>query len=288
MEIHQLEYFQAALRFGNITKAAQALHISQPSVTVAIQKLEDDLGVQLLDRVGKKIAPTSEGRIFLERVDAILASISDATEEMRDHQALRKGSVRVGITPMMGALFFLDAYARFKKKYPDFQMSLVEEGTLSLQSRLERGDIDVGIMVTSDLPAKLEAETLKTGRILLCMEPGHSLSAYAEVPFESLKDQPFILFQGDTYSRRMILSECARFHFSPRIAFSSGQVRTVMGLVRQGAGIAFFLEELTRDQESIAVRPLEDPLTMDIGIAWNPGRYLSKAARAFIDSFEAV
>ncbi len=288
MEIHQLEYFQAALRLGNITKAAQALHVSQPSVTVAIRKLESELGVQLLDRKGKKITATTEGVIFKKRVDAILAAITDASAEMRDHQAMLKVSVRVGITPMMGTLFFPGVYTHFRREYPDFQISLLEEGTLSIQDHLEKGSIDVGIMIVSELPAGLEARTLKEGRIVVCMKQGHPLSIYTDVPFGSLKDQPFILFQGDTYSRRMILRECARFRFEPTIAFSSSQIGTVMGLVRQGAGIAFFLEELTRGQEAIVVRPLKDPLSMRIGIAWNPGRYLPSAARAFIDSFEAL
>lgn len=287
MELRQLEYFQAALRLGNITKASEALHVSQPSVTVAIKKLETELGLTLLDRSGRRISPTPEGRTFIARVDAILAAVGDAAAEMRDHRSLVKGSIRIGITPMMGAVLFPNAYARFRDEYPDFQISLVEEGTLSLQSHLEKGEIDLGIMVVSDLPTGLASLPLEQGRIMACMKPGHPLSAYGEIPFGLLKDQPFILFQGDTYSRQMILKECARFRFSPNIAFSSSQIGTVMGLVRQGAGIAFFMEELTRGQESIVVRPLADPLVISVGLAWNPGRYMSKAARAFIDSIRS-
>jgi DNA-binding transcriptional LysR family regulator len=210
--------------------------------------------------------------------------VADAAAEMRDHQALLKGSVRIGITPMMGAVLFPGAFASFRREYPEFQISLVEEGTLSLQAHLEKGEIDIGIMVVSDLPTGLASLPLEKGRIMACMRPGHPLAEYAEIPFGLLRDQPFILFQGDTYSRRMILRECARFRFSPNILFSSSQIGTVMGLVRQGAGIAFFMEELTRDQEAIETRPLADPLVLEVGIAWNQGRYVSKAARAFIDT----
>ena len=291
MELRQLEYFQAALRAGNITRASEALHVSQPSVTVAIKKLEGELGVSLLDRSGKRIVPTAEGRVFIGRVDAILSAVADAAAEMRDHQALLRGSIRIGITPMMGAILFPDLFARFRREHPDFKISLVEEGTLSLQAHLEKGEIDIGIMVISDLPSGLSSLSLDQGRMMACLRPGHPLAEYAEIPFGLLKDQPFILFQGDTYSRQLILRECERFRFSPNVVFSSSQIGTVMGLVRQGAGIAFFMEELTRefltkDQESIVVRPLADPLLLEVGLAWNPERYLSKAARAFIDSIK--
>ena len=255
-------------------------------VTVAIKKLEGELGVSLLDRSGKRIVPTPEGGVFIGRVDAILSAVADAAAEMRDHQALLKGSIRIGITPMMGAVLFPGAFARFRRQYPDFKISLVEEGTLSLQAHLEKGEIDIGIMVISDLPSGLASLHLDQGRMMACLWPGHHLAEYEEIPFGLLKDQPFILFQGDTYSRQLILRECERFRFSPNVVFSSSQIGTVMGLVRQGAGIAFFMEELTRDQESIVVRPLADPLLLEVGLAWNPKRYVSKAARAFIDSIK--
>jgi DNA-binding transcriptional LysR family regulator len=285
LELHQLVYFRMVCRESNFTKAAARLHVSQPSVTIGIQKLEEELGVKLLDRSQKQIAMTAEGRIFLQRAEDILARVDDAAAEMNDHRQHQRGSIRVGITAIMGAVLFPSAFARFRKDYPNVQITVLEEGSLSVRNRLEIGDLDIGIMITSNLPPRLESVPISTGQILVCLPPGHPLGESSSIPFGELRDQPFILFREDTYSRRIILEECAKFGFTPRIVFSSSQIGTVIELVRQKVGISFFIEELLRNQAGVLSRPLAEPLFLVAGLAWNKERYLSKAARAFIDSF---
>jgi DNA-binding transcriptional LysR family regulator len=285
LELHQLEYFRMVCRESNITKAAARLHVSQPSVTIGIQKLEEELGVKLLDRSQKQITITAEGRIFLQRVEDILARVDDAAAEMNDYRLHQMGSIRVGITAIMGAVLFPSAFARFRKDFPNIQITVLEEGSLSVRNRLESGDLDIGIMITSNLPPRLESVPISTGQILVCLPLGHPLGERATISFNELCDQPFILFREDTYSRRIILEECAKFGFTPRIVFSSSQIGTVMEMVRQKVGISFFIEEILRDQTGVLSRPLAEPLFLVAGLAWNRERYLSKAAKAFIDSF---
>ncbi len=285
MELRQLEYFQAASRLNNITRAADQLHVSQPSVTIGIQSLEEELGVKLLNRSQKRISLTPEGQIFLRHVEDILTRVSDSIAEMNDHRLLQKGTIRIGITPMMGAVLFPSAFAHFQKNFPNVNIAVVEEGSLSVAAQLEKGELDIGIMITSDMPSDLKSQQISRGQILVCLPPGHPLGEYERIPFDKLRDQPFILFGEDTYSRQIILKECDKFHFVPRIAFSSSQIGTVIGLVSQGAGITFFIEDIARNQDSVMVRPLAEPLVLIVGLAWNGKRYLSKAAKAFIDSF---
>lgn len=285
MELRQIEYFRMVCRQNNVTRAAAMLHVSQPSVTIGIRKLEEELGVKLLDRSQKQIALTPEGRVFLQRAEEILARVDDSVAEMNDLQRLGGGALRVGITAIMGAVLFPSAFARFQKAYPNVRISVLEEGSLSIRNRLESGDLDIGIMITSNLSPRLENVPIATGQILVCLPPGHPLGERSSLPFGELKDQPFILFREDTYSRRIILEECEKFNFKPRIVFSSSQIGTVLELVRQGVGISFFIEEVVRNQTGILTRPLAEPLFLVAGLAWNRERYLSKAARAFIDSF---
>ncbi len=286
VDLRQLEYFQMACCLGSITKAAEALHVSQPSVTSGIRRLEEELGVQLLERGWRNISPTADGRVFLQRVHDIMVRLNDAKTEMQDHCALQKGSLRIGIIPMMGAVLLPLAFARFQKEYPGVEITVTEEGSLSIATRLEKGELDLGVMITSNLPPTLDDVPILQGRIVVCLPPDHPLADLARIPFEALRDQPFILFREDTYSRQLIMEECARCHFTPRVILSSSQIGTVIGLVRQGAGIAFFIEEIAANQEGITVRPLANPLVLTAGLAWNRERYLSRSARAFIDSFQ--
>ena len=103
MELRQLEYFQTASRLRNITRAARLLKVSQPNITVAIKKLEAELGILLFDRSQKQLTLTPEGAVFLKRIEVALRTIDDAILEVNDYKQLQKGTIKIGIPPMMGA-----------------------------------------------------------------------------------------------------------------------------------------------------------------------------------------
>ena len=100
MELRQLEYFQMASRLKNITRAAERLRVSQPNITVAIKKLEAELGIQLFDRSQKQLALTPEGAVFLNRIELALRNIQDAVLEVNDYKQLQKGTIKIGIPSM--------------------------------------------------------------------------------------------------------------------------------------------------------------------------------------------
>ncbi len=285
MELRQMEYFQKAGLLRSITKAAGELHVSQPSVTVAIQKLEEELGVPLLDRSQKQIALTPEGHVCLRRTDDILARIRDLVSEMNDYRFAQKGIIKIGITPVIGAYFFPAALARFQKTHPRVQVAVIEEGSLSLRKRLARGELDLTMMITSKTSSHLETVPVAKGQLLACFSRHNPLGKLNEIPFSKLRDQPFIMFREDTYSRKMILDECARNKFTPRIVFSSSQIETVMGMVGHGVGISFLLDTIVTKYPEVIGRPLSKPLLLEAGLAWSKDRYLSKAAKLLMDSF---
>jgi DNA-binding transcriptional LysR family regulator len=269
----------------SITKAADELHVSQPSVTVAIQKLEGELGVPLLDRSQKQIALTPEGQACLRRTDDILARIRDLISEMNDYRFAQKGLIKIGITPVIGAYFFPAALARFQKLHPRVQVAVIEEGSLSLRKRLARGELDLAMMITSQTSSHLETVPVAKGQLLACFSRHNPLGKLEKIPFARLRDQPFIMFREDTYSRKMILDECARNRFTPRIVFSSSQIETVMGMVGHGVGISFLLDTIVTKYPEVVGRPLSKPLLLEAGLAWSKDRYLSKAARLLMNSF---
>jgi DNA-binding transcriptional LysR family regulator len=280
-----MEYFQKAGRIRSITKAAEELHVSQPSVTVAIQKLEEELGVPLLDRSQKQISLTPEGQACLKRTDDILARIRDLVSEMNDYRFAQKGIIKIGITPVIGAYFFPAALARFQKIHPRVQVAVIEEGSLSLRKRLERGELDLAMMIISKASSHLETVPVANGQLLACFSRNNPLSNLDKIPFARLQDQPFIMFREDTYSRKMILDECVRNKFTPRIVFSSSQIETVMGMVGHGVGISFLLDAIVTKYPEVVGRPLSKPLLIEAGLAWSKDRYLSKAAKLLMESF---
>lgn len=287
MELRQLEYFQMVSRLSSVTKAAYCLHVSQPSVTVSIRKLEEELGVTLFDRSQRQLSLTAEGQIYLQRVDDILTRVHDSILEMKDYRTIQKGSIRIGITPTIGAALFPYIFTKFQQAYPNVEVTIVEIGSLAVRSQLEAGELDIGILIISNMPPRLATTMISTGQILVCLPLNHPLGKLSSVPFAELSSQRFILFNEDTYSRQLILEECIKHQFTPQIVFSSSQIETIIGLVEQGAGISFLLDTIVQKKSNIISRPLADPLFIRAGIAWNNERYLSHALKAFINFTKA-
>lgn len=282
MDLRQLEYFQMVCRLNNMTRAAERLHVAQPAISVAIQKLEEELGVQLFDRSQKQFMLTTEGRVFLERVEDILMRVQDAVLEMTDYRELKKGKLRLGVPPMIGSCLFPHIFAGFKQVFPLLELVVIEEGSLALRELLEKEEIDLGIVITTQSSNTLNTLPITKGEILVCVSPQHWLAEETVVDFSVLRDEPFLLLKEDTYHRQIVLQECRKYGFEPNIVLSSSQVDTIRGLIAKGVGISFLLEGIARKDNLIHCLHLADPIVTEIGLAWKKDRYLSKASQALI------
>ena len=285
MELRQLEYFQTVSRLKKITLAADHLYVSQPSITVAIQKLEDELGVLLFDRNQKLMTLTDEGRFFLQRAEHILLCVRNAVLEMNDFKNVPKGTIKIGIPPMIGAFLFPPMVTSFKKQYPLINLSIIERGSVVITNLLEQGDLDLAIFETSHQSPMLDSLPLITGELMVCLPRGHLLGDLPVIPFAKLRDEEFILFSEGTYHRQVILDECRRNNFSPRIVLTTSQLETIRSLVAKGADISLLFDFLVNKSSDITVRSLSDPIHLKYGLGWKKEKYLSKAAQTFIDFF---
>lgn len=283
MEFRQLEYFQMVSKLKNFTKAAEKLHVSQPSITNSIRKLENELGVLLLDRNKKRVRLTEEGKVFLNRVNKILFELNDTILEIKDLNCLNKGSIKLGLPPMIGAYLFPDIFTKFKHEYPQLDLKVFEEGSISACNMLEKGELDLGIIILPKDSKELNTLQLYTEQIVLCVAHDHKFANYKSIHFSQLKDENLILLKEDSFHRKFILQSCINNNFSPNIIFSSNQIETIKGLVESGVGVSFLMELVTRNTDRIVGVPLTEPIEIKIGLAWKKDKYLSKASRAFID-----
>lgn len=298
MELRQLKYFQLASQLNSISKAAEQLHIAQPSVSVAIQKLEEELGVQLFNRGQRQITLNAEGRIFSQRVNDILASIDDSISEMKDLGKSPHSTIKIGVPPMIGLSLFPHIFAQFRKQYPWLSLTAIEAGSVTIQKLVEQGHIDVGFITQTAVPSPLiikpaAASALNTipvttGQIYVCLYPGHLLGHLDNIPFNQLSGQSFILLRKDTFNRQAILAECKKYQFTPQIIFSSSQVETIVSLVELKIGITFLFDAIAKRYPVIQPLPLADPIHYQIALSWNRNRYLSNAAKTFVEFMSGV
>jgi len=281
--LKQFRYFQVVARVGNISKASEQLHIAQPALSIAIQKLEHTLSLVLFDRTKKPLALTAEGEWLLSRVDVLLNEYDQLMLEIEDYKALNSGRVRVGIPPMLGAYLFPLIYSEFHIRFPGIDLNIIEEGTLEIRRRLLRDELDVGVIMLEEDLIKIKCHPITKHEVKVCFFKDHPLAEEHEIRFSDLKSENFIMMNEQTFMRKKITELCKANQFEPHIVFSSNQVSTILGLVAQGTGIAFVLQSLVEGNEDVVSISLSQPLYIEAALAWREEGYMSKATRVFVD-----
>ena len=283
MELRQLEYFQMVSRLKNITRAAHRLRVSQPNITVAIKKLESELGVQLLDRSQKQLSLTPEGMVFLKRIETALRNIKDAVLEVNDYKQLQRGTIKIGIPPMMGAYLFPKVFSGFRQLHPNLEVLLYEEGSLAIREKLERDELDFGIIIIPEFAQSLNTLTMSQSQLMVCVAKNGELAKKTSISVEDIDESDLIMMKEGAFLREIVQDKLKSLKIFPRIVLESSQIVTIKGLIAHGVGTAFLLDFICKDSPEIKAIPLEEPVFVDIGLAWKKERYVSKAAQAFID-----
>ncbi|TCO70014.1 LysR family transcriptional regulator [Marinisporobacter balticus] len=283
MEFRQLKYFQMVCQLKNITKAAERLYVSQPSITNSIKNLEKELSIQLFDRSKKQFKLTTEGKIFLERVDVILKQLDDVISEMKDYKNLKKGLLSLGVPPIIGTILFPKLFANFKKIYPNIELQIAENGSVTSKEMLEKGEIDLSIMIVDQSCKLLDTMPILDSEIFVCLNKKHPLSTKKKLKLEDLKNEPIIMLKEGFYHRKKIFEHFKKSNIEPNIILSSNQLDTIKSLVINGIGISFLLKETVENNEHIASIPLDQSMPIKIALAWKKDNFLSMASKTFID-----
>ncbi len=283
LELRQLEYFQMASRLKNITRAAQRLKVSQPNITVAIKKLESELGILLFDRSQKQLSLTPEGAVFLNRIEAALRCIEDAVLEVNDYKQLQKGTIKIGIPPMMGAYLFPKIFSGFQHLHQGLDVLLFEEGSMTIREKLERDELDFGIVIITNVPSTLNVLPMSRSQLMVCVPADGALAKKQSITSEDIARSNLIMMKEGSYLREILQGRLREWGITPNVVLESSQVVTIKGLVAHGVGIAFLLDFICISSTEIKSIPFEEPIYVDIGLAWKKDRYVSKAAQAFID-----
>ena len=283
MELRQLEYFQMASRLRNITRAAQRLRVSQPNITVAIKKLESELGVLLFDRSQKQLTLTPEGAVFLRRIEVAMRNIEDAILEVNDYKQLQKGTIKIGIPPMMGAYLFPKIFSGFRQLHPHLDVLLYEEGSLSIREKLESDALDFGIIIVPESTPNLNVLRMSRNQLMVCVAKTSPLARKSKITARDIAASDLIMMKEGAYLREVVQNKLTALKITPRTVLESSQIVTIKGLVAHKVGIAFLLDFICENSSDIKAIPFCEPIFVDIGLAWKRERYVSNAAQAFID-----
>ncbi|KAA9008414.1 LysR family transcriptional regulator [Paenibacillus spiritus] len=285
MEIRQLQYFVEAARLGSFSRAAESLYITQPTISKMIRHIEDELGTDLFHREGKSIRLTDAGEILLPKAQNIVESFQSLSSELDDLRQLKQGHIRIGLPPMVGAHFFPEVIGLFHRKYPQVSIRLHEDGARKVENDVETGLLDIGVVVLPVSEERFHVFSFIEESLELLVPAGHKLAGREGVRLAELAEEEFILFREDFALHDLIITECVRAGFQPKVVYESSQWDLIARMVAAGLGIALLPETIARDldRSRIAVIRLTEPvIPWQLGMIWRRGRQLSFAAREWV------
>ena len=285
MEMHQLRYVVAVARTGNFTRAAEQCHVSQPSLSQQIQKLEDELGERLFDRMRREAKLTPHGEAFLRHAVNVLEEVDAAEREARDATDLLRGTVRVGVLPTIAPYLLPGAVAEFMERYPGVEIVAQEDITGHLLRLLLACELDFALASQPIQDGRLEVRELFAEELLLALPPGHPLTRKRKVNLADLKTERFIVMKEGHCLGQQVLNFCDRRDLRPNISFRSAQLETIQSLVCAGMGLSLIPAMATNSGrgDQPEYRSLQEPRPdRKIVAVWPKQRPLGRAANEFL------
>lgn len=285
MELHQLRYFVSVAKLGNFSRAAEQCHVSQPSLSQQIQKLERRLEQRLLDRLGKRAILTEAGRALFDRAVAILAAVDDAEREVRDFNQ-DKGQLVVGAIPTIAPYLLPDTVREFASRHPSVDLILHEDLTRHLLVGATSGELHIALLALPIADERLHKEVLFSEPLLLALPVGHRLCGKRKISLADVRDERFIVLDEMHCLGEQILHFC-RSEECQRLVCRSSQISTILALVGLGQGISL-VPRMARPAQSktgsVVFRELSDErLARTIVAVWHKDRYHGKIGDRFLE-----
>jgi DNA-binding transcriptional LysR family regulator len=279
--VPRLAYFAGVARTEHVTRAAQEMRVPQSTLSRAVARLEEDLGVDLFARRGRTVSLTPAGRTFLASVERALGDLERAAEEVRADADAAVGKVAFGFLHTMGAETVPGLIQAFRADHPRIRFALVQNYGEAMLEGLRRGELD--LCLTSPVPdaPDLVARRLDEQKLRLVVPADHRLAARRRIRLSEAAEETFVTLETGYGLRRITDDLCAQAGFRPRVAFEGEEAETLRGLVAAGLGVAL-LPPPAFPRPGVAELTVTAPRAVrEIGVAWLDGHPDTPPVAAF-------
>ncbi|MFJ6572443.1 LysR family transcriptional regulator [Streptomyces sp. NPDC091292] len=263
MQLQQLQYFVAVAETRHFTRAAEHVHVAQPSLSQQIRSLERELGADLFLRARGNITLTDAGEALLPLARRILADADTARHEVQELAQLRRGRVRLGATPSVCTGLLPDVLRAFHDRYPGIQLMIEEGGSHDLVRELARGALDLALVVLplpTPSPALTTVEVLREDLVVVSSPDAQAPGRGRTVRIPDLEGERMVMFRHGYDLRELTVAACRAEGFEPDFAVEGGEMDAVLGFVRAGLGVAVVPRMVaTRAGRGLRVTPLARP-----------------------------
>jgi LysR family hydrogen peroxide-inducible transcriptional activator len=274
LTLTQLEYLVALDQFRHFGKAAKACHVSQPTLSMQLQKLERDLGVALFDRTFQPLLPTAEGEPLIAQAKIVLAEARRLASLSQEDQRELKGQLRIGVIPTVAPYLIPLFIEHMAHTFPKLQLLIDELRTDQILDSLEQEHIDVGLLATPLKDENLEEEKLFLEPFYLYVHANHPLSKKKQIHEDDLDGAEMWLLTEGHCLRSQILRFCSLRSSRPvlkNVRFEAGNLETLQRLVETGSGYTLipWLAAQRRPTDAAILRPFSSPVPQrQISLVW--------------------
>lgn len=298
MEFRLLEYVVAVSRAKSFTKAAQWLHMAQPSLSKQIKQVEEELGTALFIRQSGGIQPTPEGALFVEHAEELLQRKKHILQEMKERQQGVTGELTVGTTSITGRHVLPPLFKAYQQQYPHIRLRLIEASTEELHDLTIHGNVDVAISTLPVSDERLAITPMRTEPLYIVLPqaspswmPG-DIQAQKEAGVLSLStvsvpELPFILLKQGYGFRQTVLDLCASHAFQPRIEFETSSVEMAQTMVGHGLGLTIVPEMVMdpRLHENVVYLPIAGLPTRTLAFVSRQSKHTNANVQSLIDLY---
>ncbi|MFC0180003.1 LysR substrate-binding domain-containing protein [Thorsellia kenyensis] len=296
MNIRDLSYLIALDEHKHFGKAAAASFVSQPTLSMQIKKLEDELGVQLIEREPRNIVFTEAGLAILARARVILSEVDAIKEDAKRNQSPEKGSLKLGLFPTIAPYLLPHVIPAIQNDYPELSLLLHEEKSDVLIEKLLEGKIDAAILALPLLESQehqLDIQFLFTEEFMLGVNPLHPLSNTTHISLKKLSDYDLLLLDEGHCLRAQALEVCYQAGNKEQIGFQATSLETLRQMVMMNIGITLFpklaIIPPVLTANNIHYIPFKEPIPKrDIALVWRKRSSLSEFLLKFSRSFISV
>ena len=282
MKLNQLEYFCAVCRYHSITRAAEELFVTQPTISVAIRDLEKEFHLKLFHHGKNRISLTQEGEAFYKRAEALVRDSHALSEEFSSLGQTQR-PLRIGIPPLIGTVFFPYLYDQFQKK-AGIPVQLLEYGSVKACSLVQSEELDIALVNMGHYSIdQFNSSVLMEDAYVYCVGKNHRFAGEKEITFDMLKDEKIILFNTDSVQNETVRDRYRAFGLTPDVLMYCSQLYTILEFLRSGNCGAFLFDALPVEEEDFVRIPIKPEIPCAFGAVWKKGVFIPTRTEKFIE-----
>lgn len=283
MELRHLRYFLAAAHSLSFTRASNHLNITQPTLSHQIKQLEDEIGSQLFDRVGRSVRLTTAGELFKEYAKRALQEVDSATEAIHELEALKQGKLTFGVFSSLSTSLLPPIVANFSALYPGIKVTMLQLPTGEMEKRLREGELSFGIAYGPPAAEQIMAEELLKEKMAMVVGVDHPLFGQSRVSFSELSKHGLIMLTPEYISRRLIETAFITSGFTPRIVMEMNAIEPILATVRCSKLGTIMSERLVKTMPGLHPVVLTPAINRTVALFTRQNAHMSSAAQMMVD-----